>query len=313
MSEKSHGKNSYTKAKHTNTCKRRGTQNRKRITLSGIILIVLSVLFGGVSFLRTGTPLPTAELFDGKPTIRFIDVGQGDCTLITYKGDSVLIDAGPASSGSNTAAYVYSYAPIVDYFIITHPHEDHMGGAADILENVYVKNMILNDETSDNRFYTAAMEAAYERGVNLIYVEPDEPEVFTIGDIKITLLDSGLDDESENEDFNNISLVVRVDVGSTSIMTVGDAESPVESELLQNYAGDSILDCDILKVGHHGSSTSTTEEFLEAVSPEICVISCGENNSYGHPHRETMELLNEYGAEIHRTDKEGTVILRGEQ
>ncbi len=287
----------------------------KRNLIITAVILILGVLFGGYSYDITGTPFPTAELFDGNPTIRFVDVGQGDCTLITYKGDSVLIDAGPVSAGESAAAYVKTYAPIVDYFIITHPHEDHMGGAAEILENIDVENIIMPDKEVDTKFYENAMSIVEEKAINIIYAEPCM--TFDTGNIRITIIDSMLDSGAD-DNLNNISIVARIDVGSTSIMTVGDAEAEEEMQILQNYAVEgglydpSILDCDILKVGHHGSRTSTTPEFFEMISPDICVISCGQGNSYGHPHQETLDLLTEYGVEIYRTDESGTVVLRGE-
>ena len=124
----------------------------------------------------------------------------------------------------------------------------------------------------------------------------------------------------DDDNLNNVSIVTRIDAGSTSVMLSGDAEVEAEMQIVENYtsiAGSalydrSILDCDVFKAGHHGSTTSNTSEFLDLVTPGTVVISCGAGNSYGHPHQETLELFADYGFEVHRTDLSGTVVLSGE-
>ena len=270
-----------------------------------IILLVLGIVYCTYAYSRTGTIYPTPEIFDGLPTIRFVDVGQGDCTLVTYKGDSVLVDAGTVSNGRITAEYVRMYAPVIDYFIITHPHEDHMGGAPYIFDAVSVKTLVLQTDTVEDEFYSQTIAKAEKQGTNIIYL-PD-PAEFSVGDIAITVLDTfGV----AYDDLNNKSLMIRVDVGSTSLLVTGDAEEDEENYVLLNNSL-SILDTDILKLGHHGSSPSTTSEFLSAISPETCVVSAGRNNAYGHPSSEVVTRIEEYGAKLHRTDKDGTVIIRG--
>lgn len=268
-------------------------------------MLFLVGLFCYTAYRFTGTILPTAELFDGKPTIRFVDIGQGDCTLVTYRGDSVLIDAGPVSSGDIAAEYVRMYAPAVDYFIITHPHEDHIGGAADVLSTVKVKTLVMSDITVEDDFFANTIEAAQRHGTEIVWL--DDTASFEIGDIKIEILDTF---DFAYEDLNDASLMTRVTVGETTLLVTGDAETGEENYLLENCRD--MLDCDILKVGHHGSKSSTGEEFLAAVSPETCVISVGRGNSYGHPADDVTKRIEAYGAELHRTDREGHVVIRGE-
>lgn len=284
--------------------KRKLAKNTKALPFL-ITAAVLFAAFSVFSYTKTGTIVPTMELIDGKPTMRFIDVGQGDSVLVTYKGDSVLIDAGTRANGLATAEYVRLYAPVLDYFIITHQHEDHMGGAADVLDLVKVKNLVLSDISVGDKFYSDAIRKAYERGVNIIYL--DDAAQFDTGSIRIEILDVfGF----AYTDLNDSSLITRVEAGETSLLVTGDAEFSLEEYIL-GIDPDS-LDCDILKVGHHGSSSSTTDKFLHAVSPVQSVISCGRNNSYGHPTNEVLDRLEAYGTQIYRTDREGTVILRGE-
>ncbi|MBE6626828.1 MAG: MBL fold metallo-hydrolase [Ruminococcaceae bacterium] len=278
---------------------------KRGIFISLIVLTLAAViLYCIVAYRKTGTIFPTLELFDGKPTIHFIDVGQGDCTLVTYKGDSVLIDAGPVSSGMVAAEYVRMYAPVIEYFIITHPHEDHMGGATFIFDAVKVENLVLSTDTVMDEFYVQTLALAYEEGTNIIYL--DAPAEFTIGEISVTVLDTfGV----EYDDLNDASMMVRIDIEGTSLLITGDAEAVEEAYVLE-HNNPALLDCDIMKIAHHGSSTSTSEAFLEAVSPETCVISCGRGNSYGHPSSVVVERIRDYGAEIRRTDTEGTIRLR---
>lgn len=289
--------------KQKNTIKKR-LKSPKALLLV-VVAAAVAVFVCAYSYVKTGTMIPTAELIDGKPTIRFIDVGQGDSTLITYRGDSVLVDAGKRSGGEVTAEYVRMYAPVLDYFIITHQHEDHMGGAADVLQQVKVENLVLSDITVGDVFYSDAIKTAYERGVNIIYL--DDAAEFDTGNIRIEILDVF---DFKYTDLNDSSLITRIEAGGTSILITGDAEA-AEEEYIMQVAPES-LDCDILKVGHHGSDSSTTEAFLKAVSPFKCVISCGKNNSYGHPNNKVLNRLKDYGAEIFRTDILGTVVLRGE-
>lgn len=271
--------------------------------------IVISVFVGAVfavycayAYIKTGTIAPSAELIDGRPTVRFIDVGQGDSALVTYKGESVLVDAGPASAGKSVAEYVRTYSPNVDYFIISHPHEDHMGGASDILRTVRVENLVINAYTSDDNFYIETLEIAEEQGINIIVA--DEPMTLHTDNIMINILDNF---GYVYDDINDTSLIVRVDVDDISVLFTGDAEKTAESNVMSTSY--SMLDADILKVGHHGSKTSTSEEFLKAVSPDIAVISCMKNNSYGHPSQNVVNLLKKYCIEIYRTDRMGTVVI----
>ncbi len=278
-----------------------------RITTASIALTVLCMMFltvyGVYAYQKTGTVIPTMELLDGHANFRFIHVGQGDCTLVTHHGDGILIDAGPESAGKTAAEAAAMYSPTVDYFIITHPHEDHMGGAPDVLRRVKVGCLVLTTDRTDEEFYGETVALADLLGIPILYAE--EGMTLTTDSMTVEIFDTF---ELESDNLNNRSMVVKITADGTTLLVTGDAETAEEEYLLAN-AGEA-LDSDILKVAHHGSSTSSTEEFLRAVSPETAVISCGRNNTYGHPAHTVLERLKSIGADIRRTDLEGTVVLR---
>ena len=287
--------------------KKNSVLKRAIALISMIVFCAALIVYAGWAYTKTGTIFPTEELFDGRPTIRFVDVGQGDCTLITYKGDAVLVDAGPAVRGEQTADYVRMYAPGIDYFFVTHPHEDHMGGAADILAKAHVRNLVIVDAAVGDEFYKNALKTAKKHGTNVIRLDSETEFDTPKGAIHIDILDAfGLDYDG----YNDASLITKVTVGSTTVLIPGDAER--EEEALILWRTPDALDCDILKVGHHGSNTSTSEKFLEATSPKICVVSCGRNNSYGHPSPDVVQRIKDAGATLYRTDRQGTVVLRGD-
>ncbi|MBQ8369590.1 MAG: MBL fold metallo-hydrolase [Clostridia bacterium] len=278
-----------------------------RVTPAGIAGTVLVLLFLTVycvwAYQLTGTVFPTMELIDGRANFRFVNVGQGDCTLVTHHGDGILIDAGTESAGKRAAEYVRMYSPTVDYFIVTHPHEDHMGGAAEVLRTVKVECLVLPTDTSDEEFYREALMTAELLGVEILYVTEDI--TLTTEHLTAEIVDmSGV----VSDDMNDRSLITKITADGCTLLATGDAEAPAENDLLTHHAD--ILDADLLKVGHHGSSSSSGAEFLAAVSPDTAVISCGRNNTYGHPAYEVTERMKEMGITIRRTDYDGTVVLR---
>ncbi len=290
---------------------RKGSKNKKKQknhVLEWIIGLILAFLSG--YFLKdaggfTGTfgKLSNLEdLGDGKAYFHFIDVGQGDSTLITSGEKGVVIDTGSASEGDTVIEYISRYVHEVEYLILTHPHEDHMGSAAQLLSEVEVKNVIMPDAYSDSAYFSRFLDVVEEKEINVIEAVPGD--VYLIGEMTITIL-APLKDSYEN--VNNYSIVARVDVGETSALFTGDAEAEVETALLRQYTAE--LDCDLFHAGHHGSSTSNTAEFVAAAAPSAAVISCGKDNSYGHPHRETLETFETFHVQVFRTDLSGSMIF----
>lgn len=243
---------------------------------------------------------------EGDLEIHFIDVGQGDSILLRSDEAVLLIDTGPDDSKYELEAYLRSYGiKRIDCLILTHPHADHIGGATQILSSFKVGSVIANIYDTDSYYQEALLESMAESKL-----EPISPSIdaeYSIGDISFRVFSP----EIEYSDMNNNSIVVRIVWGSTSFLLTGDAEASAELDILDSFSA-SELQSSLLKLGHHGSYTSTDPRFLDAVSPEWVVISCGRENEYGHPHYITLERLEEYGISddrILRTDTLGSILL----
>ncbi len=241
---------------------------------------------------------------DGEAVVHFIDVGQGDCSVICTSAGNIIIDAGTNSSEAEMKEYIDSLGiDSFEYAIFTHPHEDHIGGAEVIMQNYNVKNVILPDLAATTKVYEIMLDSIEESGANVKIIEAGEQYSFSVGALTAKILGP----VEIDDDPNNASVITKVSYGKTSILYMGDAEVPAEELLLAKYMlGE--LDSDIIKLGHHGSNTSSDEGFLSAVSPKVAIISCGVDNKYGHPNAETIEKLNAGNIKYHRTDMEGSVV-----
>lgn len=254
------------------------------------ILYVWDIFFGGQYTVSGGCEF------------HFIDVGQGDSSMFLTEDNAVVIDSGTAENASRTESYIKSRTDKIDYLILTHPHEDHIGGAQEILENIKVENVIMTDAASDTFTFTNLLDRIDKSGANVICGRAGD--TFSAGDMEITVLAP----LGEFDNFNNYSMVVRIDYGKTSAMVTADAEKASERLMIDRWSAD-MLRADVLKLGHHGSSTSSSKEFVLSVDPKWAVISCGKNNSYGHPHDVTLELLSDYNIPYVRTDETGNIVF----
>ena len=230
--------------------------------------------------------------------VSFIDVGQGDSEFIELpNGETLLIDAGTDETGADVVNYIESLGySSIDYVVGTHPHEDHIGGLDDVIRTFDVESVYMPKVTADTKTFEDVLDAVDEKGLTINTAKAGVTLVDGDG-LSVKMLAPVLD---EYDNTNDYSAVIKVVYGDTSFLFTGDAEEYAESLI----TGD--VDSDVLKVGHHGSSTSTGEAFLERVSPSYAVISCGFDNSYGHPHTETIEKLG--GIPVFRTDEMGTIV-----
>lgn len=277
------------------------------------LLLLLQTIFPGLAELRL--PWTSGEQYvlyeSGTPdrdhllTIRYIDVGQGDAILIEDPGgECMLIDAGTnASEMSLLSSLAACSIRRLTYMVFTHPHEDHIGGGDRVLARHHADTVLIPECETQTSSYDKLMEAAERYADDVLYVSPGD--TYGLGDAVFTIL-APLGGPYENG--NNDSIVLRLTYGDRSFLFTGDAEAFSEEEMLAAYPAEE-LRSDVLKLGHHGSSTSSTEVFLDAVKPIIAVASCGLANEYGHPHAETVKRLNDREILLFRTDACGTILI----
>ena len=252
---------------------------------------------------------------DADLEIHFIDVGQGDCSLIMWNGQAMLIDSGEKEEAKTVLGYLKTQGvQKLDYIVVTHPHSDHMGSMSDIISAMEVGRVIAprvkEELTPTSTAYEDFLKALRAKALKLTAAKPgtvysfeaaeNEEEAKKPPEFEI------LAPLEDYDDLNNYSVVLKLTYGSTAYLFTGDAEKKSEKAILNSGAD---VGADVLKLGHHGSSTSTSGNFLEAVSPEICIIQCGAGNKYGHPHADTIDAVTDFGAKWYSNDRDGNIIV----
>ncbi len=260
------------------------------------------------SVLSPGDDPFIAQTEAGKCRIYFLDVGQGNATLFSVGDEGyVLVDTGPEDAEASLLAMLSELGvERIEYLVLTHPHDDHIGGADGVLGSIPVGQTLMPEETSNTASFQSLLLAIERNGCKLKL--PRAGEVFALGKLSMTIMSPLDTDASEDEDENERCLTLRATFGASSIFLAADVGEPIEAELLDRYPA-AMLRVDLLGVGHHGAATSSGADFLSALSPKYAVISCGKNNSYGHPSDGTLERLGEAGVEVFRTDRDGTVVF----
>lgn len=260
----------------------------------------------------SSTPISTANLAVAQIpivkadelTIHFIDVGQADCILIqTASGKNMLIDAGNNADSQTILTYLRDKkVNTIDVLVGTHPHEDHIGSLDEVIRNIDVKSIYMPEVTANTDAFLSVLQAIKDKGLKISTPIPWS-KVNLDNQVDITVLAPNSD---KYEDTNDYSVVLKIVYKNTSFLLTGDAEAISEAEMLKRGFN---LKADVLKVGHHGSSNSTTAAFLKVVSPQHAIISVGKDNSYGHPAVDTLQRIAANNTVIYRTDEVGTIIV----
>lgn len=267
-----------------------------------IVLVIVGVLYA--------IKLKNSALFaDDRITVSYIDVGQGDSEFICGDGASMLIDCGESEASEQVISYLQELGvKKIDYLICTHPHSDHMGGMYKILDAFEVGEAII-PHLDDSDVPTTAFFEKFLDGIekhNIKLTEAKLGRVLEIGDARAEII-APIGRDYDN--LNNYSVGIMLRHGKNSFLFTGDAELKAEREMAQSG---SLSHVTVYKAGHHGSSTAIQSDFMNIISPDYTVISCGNGNSYGHPHKETLDLLKKLGSKVFRTDRMGTVVFESD-
>lgn len=285
-------------------------RKKKQISL---LMALFLVIFGSIFYFlepsqaNPNTPTPTPEIVQANQEIQdgeklqiwFLDVGQADSILIQNGDANMLIDAGNNEDGKKLVSYFQSLGiESFQYVIGTHAHEDHIGGMDDIIDNFDIDTFYMPDAITTTATFESVLDSLEAK--NIAFQTPSIDSIFKLGNATIDVLYVGTDDS----DLNNTSIVLKLTYGNTSILFMGDAEKEVETIIEKKD-----ISADVLKVGHHGSNTSSSKTFLEKVNPSYAIISVGTGNSYGHPSNTTIQNLENQNIQIYRTDENGTIIM----
>lgn len=276
----------------------------KRKGFKGILLL-LSMLFAltGCSVSEAtqhGMAVDAIQAEDVLLRVDFLNVGQADCALLSTNGHYMVIDGGNNGDADRILSYLEEQGvEKLDAVVGTHPHEDHIGSLDAIINHFDVDAVYMPKIMHTSKTFEDVLDAVANKGLKI--KSPDPGDTIDFNGLEIEVLGP----QREYKDFNNNSIVLKVNAGETAFLFTGDAEETAEKDILQ--AGYD-LQADVLKVGHHGSSTSSSQAFLQAVKPKYAVISVGVGNSYHHPEEEALQRLQSIGAEIYRTDLQGDIV-----
>lgn len=247
--------------------------------------------------IQTGNDCISTIPQDNNLRVYCLDVGQGDSILITNNNKTMLIDASTNEMGSRVVKYLNDLGiKKIDYLVGTHPHEDHIGGLDNVIKNFDIGTIYMPNVVATTKTFEEVIDAISAKKLKV--TSPKKGDKFTVGNAECEVMSI----RNDKDDYNNCSIVIKMDFNNVSYLFTGDAEESVESSRKWPHI-------DVLKVGHHGSNTSSSKKFLEQIKPEVALISVGQGNTYGHPTQATLKRLSNIGAKIYRTDENGTILL----
>ena len=298
---------------------KRKNSKKTNSSIIAIIIILLSFVYGVFSEeINTSFGLPINNISSNveknktskSPNIDpqneldvyFLDVGQADSILIKSKDEYMLIDGGNNNDGPLLVNYFKSLGiENFKYIVGTHPHEDHIGGLDDIIDNFNVNTIYIPDAITTTKTFEDLLDSIERK--NLTYNVPKIDSTFYLGEAKFKVIYTS----TNTSDLNNTSIVLKMTYGNKSFLFTGDATSKTE-KIIENKD----IKADILKVGHHGSKYSSTDNFLEKVDPKYAIISVGKNNIYNHPEKTTLSKFEEKNIIVYRTDEDGTILAKSD-
>ena len=247
--------------------------------------------------IQTGNDCISTIPQDNNLRVYCLDVGQGDSILITNNNKTMLIDASTNEMGSRVVKYLNDLGiKKIDYLVGTHPHEDHIGGLDNVIKNFDIGTIYMPNVVATTKTFEEVIDAISAKKLKV--TSPKTGDKFTVGNAECEVMSI----RNDKDDYNNCSIVIKMDFNNVSYLFTGDAEESVEASRKWPHI-------DVLKVGHHGSNTSSSKKFLEQIKPEVALISVGQGNTYGHPTQATLKRLSNIGAKIYRTDENGTILL----
>lgn len=277
------------------------------ITIIGVIVYILD--FTGVSSIseikNVFGAIDGVKPVDSDFAVYYLDAGQSDCTIVICDDEVLMIDCGTYNQLNTIRQSIHSLEiDKIDYMLITHQHDDHMGSATDLLNDLKVENFIMPKLAESNnvtsKTYNVLINSLDSKNINKIVAQ--DCKSFMLGEALVEILSPTV----QSTNLNNMSVVLKITYGNTEFLFQGDAESKIENELLRSGYD---IDVDVLKVGHHGSKTSSIDKYLDATSPQIAIISSGYGNNYGHPNGMILERFEQKGITAFSTFLNGDITV----
>lgn len=290
------------------------TKKQKKLLAYAVVITIIGVIVYILDFTRVSSISEIKNVFgaiDGvKPVdsdfaVYYLDAGQSDCTIVICDDKVLMIDCGTYNQLNTIRQSIHSLEiDKIDYMLITHQHDDHMGSATDLLNDLKVENFIMPKLAQSNnvtsKTYNVLINSLDSKNINKIIAQ--DCKSFMLGEALVEILSP----VTQSNNLNNMSVVLKITYGNTEFLFQGDAESKIENDLLRS---DYDIDVDVLKVGHHGSKTSSTDKYLDATSPQIAIISSGYGNNYGHPNGTILERFEQEGITAFSTFLNGDITV----